>query len=43
MKANYVSNHIEMGIKVAEQTFEKLHKIGRKVAVGHISDFVLNN
>jgi hypothetical protein len=27
----------------AEQTFEKLHKIGRKVTVGHFSDFALNN
>jgi hypothetical protein len=29
--------------EVAEQTFEKLHKIGRKVTVGHFSDLALNN
>jgi hypothetical protein len=32
---NYVTHHI------AEQTFEKLLKIGRKVTVGHLSDFAL--
>jgi hypothetical protein len=31
------------GYYVAEQTFEKLHKIGRKVTVGNFSDFALNN
>jgi hypothetical protein len=42
LSSEYVTHHIEMG-KVAEQTFEKLHKIGRKVTVGHFSDFALNN
>jgi hypothetical protein len=43
-KRKFVTHHIEMCIKqVAEQTFEKSHKIGRKVTVDNFSYFALNN
>jgi hypothetical protein len=44
-QGKYVTHHIELVItrEVVEHTFEKLHKIGRKVTVGNFSDFFLNN